>query len=103
MNISLANNGEDKMRADTSVEKDILARILLLNIEIDNKKEPVFLWKEPFDALLKLANVNSGARLAEDYKPIYAVVEYIIEHPNYRPDFKVPECKDAIVEGGFKY
>lgn len=38
--LNLANNGENKMRAGTSVEKDILARTLLLNIEIDNKKSP---------------------------------------------------------------
>ena len=59
--LNLANNGENKMRAGTSVEKDILARTMLLNIEIDDKKEPVFLWKEPFNSLLELANVNSGA------------------------------------------
>lgn len=60
--LNLANNGENKMRAGTSVEKDILARTLLLNIEIDDKKEPVFLWNEPFKTLLESLSVNSGAR-----------------------------------------
>ena len=59
--LNLANNGENKMRAGTSVEKDILARTLLLNIEIDNKKEPVFLWNEPFKTLLESLSVNLGA------------------------------------------
>ena len=49
------------MRAGTSVEKDIPARTLLLNIEIDNKKEPVFLWNEPFKTLLESLSVNVGA------------------------------------------
>lgn len=59
--LNLANSAETKMRAGTSVEKDILARTLLLNKEIDDKKEPVFLWKEPFNTLIKSLNVNSGA------------------------------------------
>lgn len=59
--LNLANNGENKMRAGTSVEKDFLARTLLLNIEIDNKKEPVFLWNEPFKTLIESLSVNTGA------------------------------------------
>lgn len=50
-----------KMRNGTPAEKDNLARIMLLNIQISNKKEPHFLWKEPFDTLIKTKNVNSGA------------------------------------------
>ncbi|GHU07509.1 hypothetical protein FACS189431_2190 [Alphaproteobacteria bacterium] len=35
--LNLANSVADKMRAGTPVEKDILCRILFLNITLDNK------------------------------------------------------------------
>lgn len=60
--LNLANSVADKMKAGTAVEKDMLARILLLNITLDNKNAPSFIWKEPFAALLKSKKINSGAR-----------------------------------------
>lgn len=60
--LNLANSVAEKMRAGTSVEKDILARILLLNISLDNKNAPSFIWKEPFATLLKSKKILSGAR-----------------------------------------
>ena len=59
--LNLANNGENKMRTGTSVEKDILVRTLLLNIKIDNKKELFSFWNEPFKTLLESLSVNLGA------------------------------------------
>lgn len=59
--LNLINTAGDKMRAGTPVEKDILARKLLLNIRIDNKRAPSYLWKEPFATLLKIKQINSGA------------------------------------------
>lgn len=59
--LNLANSVADKMRAGTAVEKDILARILLLNISLDNKNAPSFIWKEPFAALLKSKKILFGA------------------------------------------
>lgn len=59
--LNLINTVGDKMRAGTPVEKDILARKLLLNIRLDNEKVPSYLWKEPFATLLKIKQINSGA------------------------------------------
>ena len=59
--LNIANSIGDKMRAGTPIQKDKLARLILLNIEIDNKKEPHFLWKEPFDTIIKRSFVQSGA------------------------------------------
>ena len=59
--LNLINTAGDKMRAGTPVEKDILARKLLLNIRLDNEKAPSYLWKEPFATLLKIKQINSGA------------------------------------------
>lgn len=59
--LNLVNMAGDKMRAGTPVEKDILARKLLLNIRLDNKRAPSYLWKEPFATLLEIKQINSGA------------------------------------------
>ncbi|HIA91933.1 TPA: hypothetical protein EYO12_02340 [Candidatus Saccharibacteria bacterium] len=60
--LNLANTASDKMRAGTPLEKDVLARIMLLNFTIDDERAPSYLWKEPFDSLLKAKNIRSGAR-----------------------------------------
>ena len=59
--LNLVNTAGDKMRAGTPVEKDILARKLLLNIRLDNERAPSYLWKEPFATLLEIKQINSGA------------------------------------------
>ena len=59
--LNLANLVAKKMRAGSAVEKDIMARILLLNISLDNKNAPSFIWKEPFATLLKSKKILSGA------------------------------------------
>lgn len=50
-----------KMRNGNPAEKDNLARIMLLNIQINNKNEPIFIWKEPFNSLIKAKTVQIGA------------------------------------------
>ena len=59
--LNIVNSVGDKMKAGTPVQKDELARLILLNIVIGNKKEPHFLWKEPFDAIVKRSFVHPGA------------------------------------------
>jgi hypothetical protein len=50
------------MRAGTSVEKDILARTLLLNIHLDDERAPSYPWKEPIATLLQSKKIQLGAR-----------------------------------------
>lgn len=59
--LNIVNSICDKMKAGTPIQKDELARLILLNIVIGNKKEPHFLWKEPFDTIVKQSFVHSGA------------------------------------------
>ena len=59
--LNIVNSASSKMRAGSPVQKDVLARLILLNIVIGNKKEPHFLWKEPFDTIVKRSFGNSGA------------------------------------------
>ncbi len=59
--LNLVNTAGDKMRAGTPVEKDILARKLLLNITLDSEKTPSYLWREPYASLLKSSKIRFGA------------------------------------------
>lgn len=58
--LNLANSAVDKMKAGSAVEKDILARKMLLNLSLNNKNAPSFIWKEPFATLLKTRKYSSG-------------------------------------------
>ncbi len=55
------NTPNDKMRAGTPLEKDILARKMLLNVTLDNKNAPSFIWKEPFATMVVSQKVKLGA------------------------------------------
>ena len=60
--LNIANVAADKMRAGDPVEKDTIARLLLLNVEMGYKKAPSYKWKEPFAKLINQPVVNFGAR-----------------------------------------
>ena len=51
-----------QMRNGDARQKDILCRNLFLNTRIDNQKTPSFIWKEPFDQVVKLQEIISGTR-----------------------------------------
>ena len=59
--LNIANVAADKMRAGDPVEKDAIARLLLLNVEMGYKKAPSYRWKEPFATLVNQPVVNLGA------------------------------------------
>lgn len=59
--LNIANIASDKMKAAGVVEKDAIARMVLLNIEIGIEKAPSYHWKEPFAMLMNQPVVNSGA------------------------------------------
>ncbi len=48
------------MKAGSAVEKDALARILFLNLRIDNEKVASYLWREPFATLVKATEIQGG-------------------------------------------
>jgi hypothetical protein len=50
----------DKMRAGSAAEKDALCRILFLNLRVNNEKVVDYLWKEPFDTLVKSSEIGFG-------------------------------------------
>lgn len=49
------------MKAGSAVEKDRVARILFLNLTIDNEKRLSVIWKEPFASLARAIEMSSGA------------------------------------------
>ena len=59
--LNLANSTHDKMMVGSPVEKDIILRKPCLNLYINNKRAPSFIWKEPFATLIKSRKINSGA------------------------------------------
>ena len=59
--LNLANSVADKMRAGSAVEKDRVARILFLNLYLDNEKRLSVIWKEPFATLLQSKKIQLGA------------------------------------------
>lgn len=60
--LNLVKLAPDKMRAGSAVEKDRVARILFLNLRINDKNGLSVIWKEPFDSLVKAIEMSSGAR-----------------------------------------
>ncbi len=44
----------------SAVEKDVLCRILFLNLCVDNEKVASYLWKEPFASLVKATELSYG-------------------------------------------
>jgi site-specific DNA recombinase len=59
--LKLVKLAPDKMRAGSAVEKDRIARILFLNLYLDNEKRVLPIWKEPFASLVKAIEMSSGA------------------------------------------
>lgn len=59
--LNLLNSAGVKMRAGDPVEKDILARKLFLNLEIDNQKRVTFRWGEPFNIIPDQYNSHKNA------------------------------------------
>ena len=59
--LNLLKSLPEQIENATIAEKDAIARIMLLNLTIDQQKRPHFLWKEPFASLLKSKELNSGA------------------------------------------
>lgn len=60
--LNLVKTASDKMKAGSSVEKDILCRILFLNLHVDNEKVVSYHWKEPFATLVALNELSYGGR-----------------------------------------
>jgi hypothetical protein len=78
--LNLANSVAEKMRAGTAVEKDMLARILPLNISLDNKNAPSFIWKEPFATLLKSKKILFGAEPAHNFELLSSIADWLFSN-----------------------
>ena len=60
--LNLVKLAPNKMKAGSAVEKDRVARILFLNLSIDNEKRLTVIWKEPFASLVRAIEMSSCAR-----------------------------------------
>jgi DNA invertase Pin-like site-specific DNA recombinase len=59
--LNLIKLAPDKMKAGSAVEKDRVARILFLNLTVDNEKRLSVIWKEPFASPVRAIEMSSGA------------------------------------------
>lgn len=58
--LNLIKKSSVKMKAGNAIEKDRLARILFLNLTVDNEKGLSIIWKEPFADLVEAIEISSG-------------------------------------------
>jgi hypothetical protein len=48
------------MKAGSAAQKDVLCRILFLNVHADNEKVVDYLWREPFASIVKAIEILPG-------------------------------------------
>lgn len=58
--LNVIKTASNKMRGGSAVEKDVLCRILFLNLRVDNEKVINYLWNEPFASLVKAMELSPG-------------------------------------------
>lgn len=58
--LNLVKSASDKMKAGSAVEKDVLCRILFLNLYVNNEKLDFCTWREPFASLVKSIEIQPG-------------------------------------------
>lgn len=58
--LNLVKTAADKMKAGSAVEKDVLCRILFLNLRVDNEKVASYLWREPFATMVRATEILDG-------------------------------------------
>ena len=76
--LNLLKTLPDKMENGSAIEKDAIARLLLLNLTVDAQKRPHFLWKEPFASLLESRKGDSGGPNTTNVEPMVTILsEYL--------------------------
>ena len=95
--LNLANSAYDKVLAGSPVEKDIILRKMCLNLTLDNKRTPTFIWREPFATLIEMRQYNSGAETADSFELLSSISEWLFA--NKMSDiFKLPKIDIATVQ-----
>ena len=89
------------------VEKDILVRNMVSNLEIDAQKMVIYRYKSPFNFIFEPEFFTSspvGERCRELIDAademtcrLYNVIDWMFEHPEYNPKTKVIPKKDYPV------
>jgi hypothetical protein len=78
------------MRAGSAVEKDRVARILFLNLTLDNEKRLSVIWKEPFASLVKAIEMSPGAPDATIFEHLCNIARWLFENQN-QDIFRLPQ------------
>ena len=59
--LNLIKNASTKLKAGSAIEKDVLCRILFLNLRVNDEKVVDYIWREPFASLVKSVELFNGA------------------------------------------
>lgn len=87
--MNLANSAYDKVLAGSPVEKDIILRKMCLNLYIDDKRVPSFIWREPFATLVTARKNTFGATEATTFEHICIIAEWLFDN-NAKDLFRMP-------------
>jgi DNA invertase Pin-like site-specific DNA recombinase len=83
--LNLLKTASAKMEAGSAIGKDALARILFLNLRVDNEKVVDFIWREPFASFVQAVELSSGRQSDTAVEPILL---QMYEALLYYQDFK---------------
>jgi hypothetical protein len=79
--LNLAKTAYDKIKAGTPIEKDMLARKMLLNLSI-NEMAPSFIWKEPFASVFNDPSYSFGAAEDSLLEPFDSISDWLLSSPD---------------------
>ena len=82
------------------LQMDLLARKIVLNLEIDQQKTVLYRYKEPFQTLIsgvKTGQITCGEGRPNVIARLCMVVDWCIDHPEYTAKTNVIPKKDYPV------
>ncbi|MBR3169566.1 hypothetical protein IKF23_03985, partial [Candidatus Saccharibacteria bacterium] len=88
------------------VEKDILVRNMVSNLEIDAQKRVIYRYKSPFNFIFE-PEFSTGSPVGERYlnlyEPLCKTIDYIILNPTWRPTYILVESNIINKPSDFNY
>ncbi|MBR2710014.1 hypothetical protein IKF02_00045 [Candidatus Saccharibacteria bacterium] len=88
------------------VEKDILVRNMVSNLEIDAQKRVIYRYKSPFNFIFE-PEFSTGSPVGERhlnlYEPLCKTIDYIILDPTWRPTYILVESNIINKPSDFSY
>ncbi len=94
---------EQQMRARNPVGKDLLAREIFLNWEIDQQNRAFYRYKDPIELAHKYIKSAFGAPNPNIYELLCKVIDYVIMNPAWRPTYVLVDRVIDFQSSDFNY